>query len=491
MDSIGSKVTSKSLSKNSIFYLVYNILNVLFPFITGMYVARILYPNDIGRVAYAQNVVQYFVILSFLGIPTYGLREVARKRDNKEQLSSLYSELLVINFISTCFFIFLYTFIVFFVDRFRSDSQLYIVVGFSLVLNFLNNSWLYDGLEEFQYISIRNTIVKTISFICLVAFVREPQDYLKYAIITVLGTGGNYILNILNSRKYVKFRIHGLNLKQHLKPILFLVVVNIAIEIYTLVDTTMLGIIKTNENVAFYSYGSKINRICLQIINTFTMVIVPRITYYYKQNRTEEFNEMITKTLKVIIILSVPMIIGIQFVSEFAICKLYGDAYISSSYVLRILSGVLFFSPIGYLLGSRVMLVSGRENRMAICVCTGAVVNFVGNFFLIRYFGEVGAAIASLISEIVIMIIYINFGRRVFRLNKMSNTVIKVIISSGIMTFMLIILSNIGNEWIRFFTQVVSAITIYLIALLCLREELTTIYTKRILNKLSRRLKND
>ena len=88
---------TKSLSLNSIFYLIYNVLNVIFPFITGIYVAHILLSFDIGRIEAAKNVASYFVILSFLGIPTYGLREVAKARKEQGNLNKLYSELMVIN----------------------------------------------------------------------------------------------------------------------------------------------------------------------------------------------------------------------------------------------------------------------------------------------------------------------------------------------------------------------------------------------------------
>ena len=126
----------KSLSKNSIFYLIYTVLNVLFPFLTGIYVARVLLPDAIGEVAYAQNIAQYFVIFAFLGLPTYGLREIAKARDDKQELNKLYSELLSINFISTAVFLSIYLILIFCVPRFSANLPLYLIVGISIALNF-------------------------------------------------------------------------------------------------------------------------------------------------------------------------------------------------------------------------------------------------------------------------------------------------------------------------------------------------------------------
>ena len=84
----------KSLSKNSVYMLFYNVLNMIFPLLTGIYVAKVLLPSDVGKVASAQNIVTYFVIFAFLGIPTYGLREVAKYKNDGEKLNKLFSELL-------------------------------------------------------------------------------------------------------------------------------------------------------------------------------------------------------------------------------------------------------------------------------------------------------------------------------------------------------------------------------------------------------------
>ncbi len=475
---------AKSLTKNSIFYLLYNVLNILFPFITGLYVARVLLPESIGEVAYAQNIVQYFVILAFLGIPTYGLREVAKARNNKEELSKIYSELVAINFISTCIFSAVYFSMIFIVPAFREQITLYLIVGILLLLNMMNNAFLYEGLEEFTFISVRNVVFKAASFIFLVAFVRGEGDYLMYALVTVVGTAGNYILNVLHAGKFVKFSLRGLNLKRHLKPIFLLVAVNLAIEIYTLVDVTMIGIFCDKENVAFYSYGSKINQILLQIVHTFTMVLVPRIALYYKEGKMDEFNELLTKVMKIIIILAVPMIIGIQFVSEFLVCQMYGDAYINSAYVLRTLSFVLLISPIGYLLGSRVMLISNHEPRMVLCVGIGAVVNVIGNAVLIQFFKEYGAAMASVISENVVMIIYVLNGRKVFNLNKFYDTVVRVLICGGVMTAYLFGCTFIPlGPWPVTIIQIVGAVIIYAAGMLIAREEVAVNFASRLLKR--------
>ena len=405
----------KSLSANSFFYLIYTILNVFFPLATGIYVTRVLFPDTIGSVETARNLVQYFSILAFLGIPTYGLREIAKIRKDKSKLNKLVTELFIINTISTTVFTLIYIALIFSVPVYRNNLSLYLITGIAIILNFFNISWLYEGLEEFKFISIRNILFKALAFILLVILVKSESDYLTYALITVIGTSGNFILDIMFAPKKVKFTRHELNLKQHMKPIMFLVVVNLAIEIYSLIDITMLSFMTDSETVAFYSYGAKINKLLLQVVNTFTIVIIPRIAFYYKEGRKEEYNNLLTNTLLIIVIITIPMIVGIWFVSDYMLTALYGDAYIRSSYVLKILCFILLVSPIGYLLGSRVMLTTENENKMFIPVTIGAVANIILNAILISFYDEKGAAIASLVSEFIILVVYLYISHKHFK----------------------------------------------------------------------------
>ena len=473
----------KSLTKNSIFYLIYNVLNVVFPFITGIYVARILLPSNIGQVETARNLAQYFVIFSFLGLPTYGLREISKARNNAIELNKLYSELLIINTISTSFFLVIYLIIIFTIPVYKSNIIYFLITGISIALNFMNNTWLFEGLEKFDYISIRNIIFKSLSLILLFVFVKNTNDYLSYALITVVGTAGNYILNIINSKKYVRFTLINLNLKRHMKSVIYLAIVNLAIEIYSLVDITMLGLMCKKEVVTYYSYGMKIQKIFLQIINTFTMVLVPRIALYYNEERFTDFNYLLTKTLSIILILSIPIIIGINFIGDPIITLIYGNNYIRSAKVLKILIFTILISPIGYLLGSRVLLVSSNEKKMIIAVSCGAICNVIGNIILIPRYQEIGAAFASVFSEIIVSTIYIIISHKYFKLDtdQLFISILKILFANTLMSmFLMFFKVNKIYTIISIIGQIVISIICYFGILLLTKEKVVNEYYQKI-----------
>lgn len=475
----------KSLKKNSIYYLFYNVINLAFPLITGIYVARVLLPNDIGRVASAQNLAQYFVILSFLGIPTYGLRELSKIRDDRNQFNKVFSELYTINFISTIIFLVLYLVLVALIPMYRQNFVFYLISGISIALNLCHISWMYEALEEYKFISVRNIVFKVVYFVLLLCLVKDSNDCIIYALLTIVGTAGNSVLNMIYLPKFAKFDFKNMQLKRHMKSISALVMVNLAIEIYTLVDITMLNIISSDEKVAFYKYGSTIQKMLLTVVNSFTMVLIPRISYYYSKKKYKEYNELISKVLLIIVILSTPMIVGILFVAEPIIVLMYGNSYIASAGIVQILSILLLVSPIGYLLGSRVLLVTGHENKMILAVGSGAIMNFFGNLLLIPMYNEYGAAIASVIGEIIVMVIYVTMGRKHYKLNNIKKTFYKVLISCLMMVIYLIAcVEYLKLEIIStLIVEIVGAVTIYFGSLVIMKEEMVSTYFNKLVLK--------
>ena len=89
------------LFQNSVYNVIYKLLDALFPLVSAAYLGRVRLSDGVGKVAYAQNIAQYFVLAASLGIPNYGIREIARRRKNEERTTELFSSLFFINLIST------------------------------------------------------------------------------------------------------------------------------------------------------------------------------------------------------------------------------------------------------------------------------------------------------------------------------------------------------------------------------------------------------
>ena len=305
----------KSLAKNSIYNIIYTVANILFPFVTSIYVSRILLPVGVGKVASAQNIASYFVTLAALGLPSYGVREFAKVRDNKAERDKLFTELLLLNIISTTLAVVGFLVLVFINAGFTGEWALYGACGLAIFFNYLNIDWMYKGLEEYGYITGRSLAIKGISLLALFLFVKARQDYVAYALISSLATGGNYVFNVIHARKFVKIRLSGIKLIKHLKPVLSIACIIFLSSIYNKIDVTMLNMMATDESVGYYSYAQKTVNMVLTMANAVTAALLPRLSYYYENDR-EGFYRLLDKGFQILCLMTLPLAVGMALVAE-------------------------------------------------------------------------------------------------------------------------------------------------------------------------------
>ena len=196
----------KSLIYNSVFNVFYQLLNVIFPFVTAIYVSHILMAEGVGKVAYAQNIASYFVAIAPLGLVSYGVKEIAKVKNNPVERNKCFSELFLINAVSTAILALIYYVTVFCMDSFTEDKMLFVVCGFPILLNFINVEWFYQGMEEYAYITVRSLFTKIASMLLMFLIVRGRNDYVQYALITSFVGSANRIFNMVYLRKLVRFR---------------------------------------------------------------------------------------------------------------------------------------------------------------------------------------------------------------------------------------------------------------------------------------------
>lgn len=388
----------KSLAKNSIFYTIYTVLNLIFPLVTSIYVSRVLLPIGVGKVAYAQSIASYFVILAGLGIPNYGLREIAKLRDNQEKKNKLFTELIIINTLSSLVAFSLYLVLIFCIKDYRCQLPLFLSVGLLILFNILNIDWLYQGEEEYVYIVIRSIIVKVSSIIAIIVFVRDSSDFVIYALISTLATAGNYIFNAVNARKYVKLDFKSLQLKQHLKPIFIMLAGIFLSNIYGKIDITMLGLFSTDDIIGYYSYGQKVVDLVVTICTSITAVFMPRLSYCYK-NGKNEFMKLIEKGIDILSFLTIPMAMGLFIVAPEIIQIMFGEKFLQASLTVRVLSILILIKGYGNLLCYQLVICTGNEKERLPATCFGSLANVAFNWLLIPKWAEIGAAIASVVSE--------------------------------------------------------------------------------------------
>lgn len=157
------EMNNKSIKLNFIMNALLTMSNLIFPLITFPYVSRILLPVGTGKVAFATSIVTYFSMFAQLGIPAYGIRACAQVRDDKEKLSRTVQELLLISLVMTVLAYVLFGASLCIIPRMRSDKSLFLIVSALIFFNSIGMEWLYKGLEEYTYITVRSIVFKIVS----------------------------------------------------------------------------------------------------------------------------------------------------------------------------------------------------------------------------------------------------------------------------------------------------------------------------------------
>lgn len=404
---------NKSLAKNSMFNMIYMMLNIVFPLATTMYVSHILMPEGVGKVAYAQNITGYFIMLASLGLPRYGVREIAKRRDAPKKRNQLFTELLIINTVTTGISVIAFLAFVFSGSD-SLDRKLMLCCGLQLFFNFFNIDWLYDGLEEYRYFAYRSAVVKALSLFFLVLFVRDVQDYFIYALINSIAFAGNYIFNVIHARHYVKLDFSGLHFVKHFYPLFLLGVTLFFSSIYSYLDITMLGTLGNEFETGLYSNGVKIVNLVSCLSASISSVFLPRLSYYYETDR-DKFHELIQKGVKVLSFFSFPISFGLFFLAPYMVDFMYGPEFTGCATIVQVLAVLVLVKSFGDLLCYQTSIATGNEKQRLWASVLATVVNATLNLMLIPVLGGIGAAIASAFSESVLnLFLYYKMKRMIY-----------------------------------------------------------------------------
>lgn len=478
----------KSLKVNAILNITKTLMGLVFPLITFPYASRILMPEGLGKVNFALSIISYFAIISSLGIENYGIREAAKLRDDKIQLSKFSKEIFMINMISTIVAYALLAVAIIFIPKFLEYRRLLIVSSATILFTTLGMNWLYSAVEDYLYITIRSIIFQVISLILLFLLVHSKDDYVKYAAISVVSNVGSNILNFVHSRKYISFKIDKpLKFKKHLKPIMVLFAMAVAVKIYTVLDTTMIGFLKNDYEVGIYTAATKINKIVLSLVVSIGTVLLPRLSYYSSMEDKTEFYKLAYKGFDILLLIALPSAVGLSLLSTSIVHLLSGNGYEVAILPMRIMNPIIVVIGLSNFIGIQMFMPLNKEKWTLYSVLVGAVVNFFINLFLIPMYGSVGASIATLCAEITVTLTQLILLRRFLKINKIAKSLIKYFLNSVVMgVFVYACVRFISVEWVELVIGVIVGVVVYILILVIEKNELIYEVLTSIKNKIKK-----
>lgn len=438
MNKTTNNSSESSIRSNAIFNIIYKLSSLIFPLLVYPYVSRVLTSEYLGKVSFFYNLASYGLLIGSIGISTYGIRAVASVRDDKEKLSKTVTELLVLNSIITFIVIFLLGISTIWVSKFKSNIILLIITVAQIAIAPLSMDWLYSGLEEYSYITKRAIVFKVVSFVLIFLFVHSREDYVKYALIMAVSCVGNYICNFVHSFRFINYGGNKkLQLIGHLRPSLILFASLLAVSIYTSLDSLMLGFINGDNAVGLYDVAVKGKTVILSLINAISAVLLPRLSYYVAKNETEQYASMLQKSSRYILMIAVPLMVFFEIEAFDTINILGGSNYADAVLCMQILMPILVISGFSNITGNQILIPHGMDSCFTKAVSCGAIIDLILNFILMPKYSIYGAAIATLIAEIVQMSVQTFYSRQYLRGRINVKDIIEILLAavfSGILT---------------------------------------------------------
>lgn len=456
----------KSLGFNAILNIIKQVSAIVFPLLVFPYVSRVLGTTNYGKFSFTLSVVNYFLMLSKLGIATYAIREGARIKDKKEELNQLINELFSINVICTIISYVLFFYSLFFVEKFAEYRCLLLMQSLSIILTTIGSDWINQIYEDYLYITIRYIVCQLLAILVIFAFVKQSEDYYIYTFITVLASYGVNLLNLFYLRKRVKRRFTiAINWRKHIKPILILFSSIVAVEIYVNSDITMLGFLRNEDEVGIYSAISKIYNVAKRLFSAVTAVTIPRIVTYLSLNDKKKYKNLTKSIFRVLVLIGVPCSIGLSCLSKDIVLLVVGSEYLEGSESLAILCLAFTASLVSDFFVNAILITNRKEKYAFYSTFVAAIINIILNFFFIPKLGMKGAAIATLISEVYVMISSAYYSKGYFEFKFTSKHIVILIITNSIVFFTCFLCSFFNNLYIRLIFTIGISIFLYVLIL--------------------------
>lgn len=460
-------------TKNAFFSTIQSISTFIFPLITFPYISRTLLAENIGKINFSSSIIVYISLLSALGISTYAIRECSKVRGDKEKLNKIASEIFSINVITTIVAYIVLFALLLFVPKLTDYRLLIIILSLTIPFATAGTAWMINVMEDFKYIAVRHIGFQICSIIAMFIFVHNPDDYIKYAIITVASNSGANLLNIIHRRKYCNIRFtFDINWKKHLPPVLLLFSMLMAQEIFLSSDNVIIGFVKSDTDVGIYSVSVKFYNIIQSIVHAVQVVLIPQLAAAFSVKDFKSVNKHLRYAVNFELVIGLPCMVGVCLVAEGIVLIVSGESFLGCVTSLRILMLALFASTCGGILNNLIMIPSGRDKLCMVSAISSAVVNLVLNLVLIPHWGINAAAFTTFLAMVVGFAIKWPFVDKQISFKYLKKDIISPFCGCIIMSIVCVAIGMLNfNIYIKTTMQIIVSILVYFGTLTIMKNE--------------------
>lgn len=400
---MASQVPFRSLKRNYFFSAVSAFAGVAYPIVTMTYVSRALGPESLGKYYFANSLTAYFLFAAGMGLPVHGNREVGRVRGDPGRLKTVFSELFALNFVSSLLVTAIFAATVLVVPDLRAEARLFAVLGVLFLGGAFSTDFLYAGLERQDLLAFRSLAAKAVGIVLILALVHGPPDYVRLATAVVLAALFNAVLGLGALKYWAGLRALRLeSLKRHLRPVFFIALGSLFINVYVNLDSVMLGMLTDTHQVGLYNAAIRPARLVITVVAAFTGAALARLTLYMQQDEHASTREALQrKSLDLLLLLSTPVACLLIASAGPVVRVLYGVEFLEAIPAMRWAGPLVVINGLGAYFAYQILLPRGGEKSLIVAAVAAACASVALNFVFVPWVGMLGSVWATLAAETV------------------------------------------------------------------------------------------
>jgi O-antigen/teichoic acid export membrane protein len=425
--------TIQTIAKNTAVLFAANIITSILSLILVIYIARYLGAVGFGKYSFALVFTGFFGIITNLGMNELIIREVAR---DKSKASKYLGNVAIIRAILSIIALVLVV-ITINLMNYPEDTTtaVYIFALYTILLSVGNIFRVtFRAFEKMEYEAMINILVKGITVSLGLVVLFYGYGLIELAFVFLISSVFNLLFCFsICVKKFARPKLEiDLDFwKEAIKTSIPFSLSSIFIMIYWRIDTVMLSVMKGDAVVGWYNAAYNLVFAFEPIVFIFMSAVFPVMSKLFVSS-TDSLKIAYEKSIKYLLIIGLPISVGMMVLADKIILFIYTDAFTSSIIALQILAwGVLLlflYRPALYLLGS-----INKQKQMAFIGGMGAIGNIALNLLLIPKFSYVGAGIATIATESLVVVLYFYYSSKYLYKPPIHKIIIKPLIASLVM----------------------------------------------------------
>lgn len=461
-----------SIKANYIYNLAYQIIAIAVPLFTTPYISRRLGVAAIGDYSYISGIVSYFGLIAGTGTVNFARREIAVCQNDRMQRSILFWEIFFFRLLCIGLAFLIYT--VYFINFMPQYRKLFCIQYLVLLSWTADITWYFQGTENFRITSVRNSMVKMTEAVFIFALVKKESDLYVYVfIISTTELIGNLTMCGRAFKEIIWPGFHRIHITENIKGIMGLFMPVLAIQLYTVLDKTMLGSLCDTTEVGYYSQAEKVIKLALTLPSALISVLLPRLAVLYRNNDIESINKYYRKTLNFIFLLSVPMLAGCFMLSTEFVPVFFGKGYDPVINLMRVECLLFVVLSLGRLFGN-FLISMNRQKKYTVAVTLAAITNMILNYIFIGCMdlGAMGAAIASVVAESISTGVQLYFIKDLFGCEAIFREITGYLLPASVMMAAILMIQNFFDGIICLLLSIITGVAVYGLMLIFCKNEI-------------------